>query len=168
MKLPLIASNASILANILEITERRVNQLVGEGVLERIDGGKFDTIESMKRYYKYQLTKYQNGNPTEEELLKERTLHEQAKRKKTELELMALEGSLHPEDRIKDEVGEMIVNCKSKLRVVAVKVAAKYNPKMTLAEITDLISKEVDEALMELSDYDRFKLIEGDGDGQDL
>lgn len=162
MKLPLIAADDNILANILGVTDRRIRQLAAEGVLIKIGDNRFDTIDSMNRFYKNQLDKYSKGNATEEELLKERTLHEQAKRKKTELELYALEGVLHPEDRIKDEIGEMIVNCKSKLRVVAVKVAAKYNPKMTIAELTDLISSEVDEALTELSDYDRCRFISAD------
>lgn len=141
--------NAKQLAEILGISERRVNQLVTEeGILTREPNGKFNVQENVFKYFE---NKFRPGQ--EDELEIEKTLHERAKRKKTELQLALMEGRVHDAEDVERVMMDMLISFKSKIRALPVKIAPQINTNMNVAQIAELITTEIDSTLEELSEY---------------
>jgi len=134
------------LAEILGITQRRVNQLTKDKVFER-NGGYFDLAQSVQAYVTY--TSAEN-----DELRQEKILHERAKRRKAELELGRLENRLHDAADVELLLTGMLVTFRNRILGMAPKIAPRIIGVKNLAEITETIDIEAREALTELSEYD--------------
>jgi phage terminase Nu1 subunit (DNA packaging protein) len=88
------------IAKLLNLTPRRIRQLVAEGIIPRVERGKYDLIRSVRGYVKY-LQERAEGRGVEPSGLHEermRLLTTQAEHK--ELEVAALYRSLLPFDEV--------------------------------------------------------------------
>ena len=135
------------LATILGITQRRVNQLVKEAVLEKNSAGQFDLAQSVQAYISFAVT-------DSDELKKEKTLHERAKRQKAEIVLAHLENRMHDAADVEEALTGMLVTFRSRILGMPSKLAPQILGMKNIGEIQSLINKEAREALTELSEYD--------------
>lgn len=139
--------SAAELSKLLMITQRRVNQLVGEGVITREPEGDFILPEAVGEFYSY---KYK-GNQ-EIDYMEEKAKHEKAKRELTEMELQKRRHELHEAEDVELVLTEMLVNARTKLLGIPNKMATALEG-LSSGEIEEKLRKEVEECLLELKDY---------------
>lgn len=149
--------NTKVLANIFGLTERRVRQLVEEGVIDRIGHGRYDLQDSLKKYIAFlraAASAEVDSSKVKENLDYEKFLHERAKREKAELELAHIKGELHHSADVEKVMNDMLGAFRSKLLALPAKLAPLLIAQNTVATIQDMLQNEIYEALNELSDYD--------------
>ena len=141
------------LGRVFGITSRRVRQLVDDKVLERNGSNDYDLIDNVQRYYAFK-----NKDNTED-YSKEHTKLEKAKRELAELELAEKKKNLHKTEDIELMVGGMVVVFKRAMLSIPHKIAKQCEGK-TKEEISSILTKEINEGLEEISNFDASKLGE--------
>jgi phage terminase Nu1 subunit (DNA packaging protein) len=143
--------SAKDLAAALDLTERRVQQLAEEGIVVKVGRGKYKAIESIRNFIK-NLQDQEQGNG-DVNYFEERARHEKAKREKAELIVSVMRGELHRAEDVKDVMNDMIAAFKSRMMALPTKLAPILAGKSDIPAIQRLISREVHDALAELSEY---------------
>lgn len=142
--------NAKMLAEILDITERRVNQLCTEkGLFQKDISGKFNITECVKAYYREKFYKEDYVKQRE----REQALHERIKREKAELSLRKMKNELHEATVIELALTNMLVTFRNRILGIPAAIAPKLYRK-TVPEINNILRNELKSALSELSEYD--------------
>jgi hypothetical protein len=139
-------------ARFLDVSERRVRQLRDEKVIAEVRPGLYDLIDTNHRYINY----LRKRNPESEETIDyntERAKLVRAKRKNEEYELQLKENKLHSSEDIEAVMKDMLVNFKARLMAIPAKLAPVLCKKTDRAEIFKLLKEHIDEALLELSDF---------------
>lgn len=152
-----IIVGTSTLANILDVTDRRVRQLVDEGIITKVKNGSYELIPTLKKYLLYIKTKSDNkmdNSHSEEDLLAEKTMHERAKRKIAELDLAQMQGKLHDSADIEREMTKMLAAFRAKVLAIPSKLAPQLIAQSEISVIENILETEVYNALSELSEYD--------------
>lgn len=139
------------ISTFLDLTERRVNQLVKEGVLPRADRGKYPFLGCMKGYIKYLRAMANDGSLS---LTDERTRLTRAQAEGEEMKVKALKGDLIHRDTAEKLWEDVIVACRARLLSMPSKVAPIVIHCKTIPEVRDKIESLVHEALNELSRID--------------
>ena len=132
-------------ARFLDVSERRVRQLRDEKVIAEVRPGLYDLIDTNHRYINY----LRKRNPESDETIDyntERAKLVRAKRKNEEYELQLKENKLHSSEDI-----EAVM--KARLMAIPAKLAPVLCKKTDRAEIFKLLKEHIDEALLELSDF---------------
>lgn len=145
-------------ARFLDITERRVRQLREEGIISELRPGLYDLIDTNHRYINY----LRNRNPDNGERIDynaERAKLVKAKRENEEYDLRLKRRELHTSEEIEQVMTTMLINFKSRLSAIPSKLAPILSKKKDTAEIASLIKQQVDEALIELSDFEKMEAI---------
>ncbi len=144
--------DSKAVARFLDVSERRVRQLRDEKVIVEVRPGLYDLIDTNHRYINY----LRRRNPEAEESIDyntERAKLIRAKRKNEEYELQLKEKTLHTAQDIESVMTDMLVNFKSRLMAIPSKLTPLLCKKTDKAEIFALMKEQIDEALMELSDF---------------
>lgn len=148
--------NVKAIARFLDISERRVRQLRDEKVIEEYNGspGLYDLIPTTHKYINY----LRKSNPESEESIDyntERAKLVRAKRLNEEFDLKSKEGELHSSADIEAVMTEMLINFKTRLMAIPAKLSPQLSRKSDKAEIFKMLKDSVDDALTELSDFDK-------------
>lgn len=148
--------NVKAIARILDISERRVRQLKAENVIQEYKGmaGLYELLPTIHNYINY----LRKRNPESEENIDyntERAKLVKAKRLNEEYDLRVKEGDLHTSADIESVMTDMLINFKSRLMAIPAKLSPTLSKKTDKAEISKILKGAVDEALNELSDFDR-------------
>ncbi len=148
--------NVKAIARILDISERRVRQLKAENVIQEYKGmaGLYELLPTIHNYINY----LRKRNPESEENIDyntERAKLVKAKRLNEEYDLRVKEGDLHTSADIESVMTDMLINFKSRLMAIPAKLSPVLSKKADKAEISKILKDAVDEALNELSDFDR-------------
>lgn len=152
-----IVVSGTTLANIFGLTDRRVRQLDELGAIEKAKRGQYLLVNSIKRYITYLKTNNDiknSVNDTELDLEKERAIHERVKREQAEIKLAAMKGEMHHSRDVERVMNDMLANFRSRILSIPTKAAPILVARDDIAEIQRLLSKEIKEALLELSEYD--------------
>ena len=139
-------------AGFLDLTERRVRQLRDEGVIQEKQFGLYDLLDTNKRYINYLRKK----NPDSGENIDyntERAKLSRAKRINEEFDLKIKKGQLHASGEIEQIMSDMFINFKARLMSIPAKLSPILAKKSKQAEIYSILKSNIDEALIELSDY---------------
>lgn len=146
------------LAQALGISQQRVSQLIQDGVIIKAPTGAVRVVESIKNYYKRQAAVTEGESL---DLTKERARHEQVKRELAEIELAKRRNEVHEAKDVELVMTDMLVNLRSQLLAVPAKMAPFLVDK-TKDQISELLAKEIQDRLTELSDYrpDMFSEVE--------
>lgn len=147
--------NSQSLAKVLGISPQRVRQLVADGILKREDNQRYKLVENVQQYFHYK------SKDKIADFDKEHTLLEKAKRETAELELAVKKKKLHRTEDIEMLLGGMLVVFKRTMLAIPHKVAKQCEGKPT-AEISRILTKEINDGLIELSTFDASKLGEQD------
>ena len=149
----------STIAKLLNITERRVQQLAKEGIVVRDGKGKYDLVGSVRGYIKYLQDRSLGKEcaPIDSHIEKARLLRAQAD--KTELEVKALQKTLVPVAQLKMSWMMMLSAFRSRMLSIPAKSAHLLAPIDDNAEIERILRELIYEGLTELSEYDPEKFI---------
>lgn len=138
---------SKVVAQWLNVTERRVRQLRDEGVLKEESPGLYDLQQCVLRYIVY----LRRGSS---ELNDEKTKLTKAKREAAEFENGIMRGNLHRTDDIENGLKTIFLNIRSRMLALP----AKLSPELSTmngdqGKIFDRLKTGIDEALEEISDY---------------
>ena len=141
-------------AKILNLSERRVQQLVKEDVLPKPIKGRYDLIACVRAYIKYLQERAfgKSAAPQDTHLERARLLKAQAD--KTELEVETLRGTLIPVEMAESEWLAMVTNCRARLLSIPTKSAFQIASLSDAHEIEKFLKRTLYEALAELADTD--------------
>ena len=154
---------SEVVAQHLDVTERRVRQLRDEGVIVEARPGLYELQPTVARYITY------IGGAGKETLTNERMKLTRAKREAAELENELRKGEVHRTEDIERGIKSMFLNIRSRFLALP----AKLSP--TLATmggnqtgIFDELKQAIDEILEEMSDYRvAFAVQDGESDGEE-
>ena len=154
------------IARILDISERRVRQLKAENIIQEYKGmsGLYELVPTIHKYINY----LRKRNPESGENIDynaERAKLVKAKRLNEEYDLRVKEGDLHTSADIESVMTDMLINFKSRLMAIPAKLSPALSRKTDKAEISKILKSAVDEALNELSDFNRI-FGNGGNDGE--
>ena len=141
----------SFLAKLFDLTERRIQQLALEGKMVKLSRGKYDLWPSVKGYATFLK---EQTKAEEKKLVKENRRIKEIKRQELEKEVVNAKD-------LERELTTLFTTIKTRIRAIAPKVAleiahlkmAKKKQREVTAEVQEIIKKEADEALQELSEY---------------
>lgn len=139
--------SARELAELLGVSERRVNQLVNEEILHREIEGDFILPMAIATFYE---NKYAGKDA--DRYWDEKALHEAAKRKLAELELARRQNMSHDAADVERVMTDMLSNLRSQLLGIPAKMAVHLENKSRNVIMTEL-AQEIESRLTELSDY---------------
>lgn len=142
-----IRGNTGELAKLLNITQRRVNQLAEEKIITRQPEGDFVLPEAIAEFYSF---KFQSDEASD--FMAEKALHEKAKRELAELELQKRRNEVHDAADVELVMTDMLTNLRSQL----LGLPAKMAPQLANRDkdyIDQTLTDEIHSRLAELSDY---------------
>jgi len=142
----------------LGVTERTIYNLMNSGVVVKVGANKLDCIASVANYIAKMKEdeELKNQQPEKIKSMTEavKLKHEQMKSRKTELQVLQMEGKLHYAEDVTALWNNSVVAVKSRLTAIGVKIAPQLKGELDITVIQDLIDREIFDALKEISDYD--------------
>ena len=151
-----VVVNTEAIAKMFNMTERRVRQLVEEGVIERVGHGRFNLIDTVSKYINFLKLSADalSADDITESLEYEKWLHEKAKREKAEIELAHLKNEMHSSGEVETVMNNMVMNFRQRLLSLPSKCALLLLNRDDPKYIESTLEQNVHEALNELADYD--------------
>jgi phage terminase Nu1 subunit (DNA packaging protein) len=138
------------IAKLLVLTPRRVNQLVGEGIIPRAERGRYELVPAVQGYVKYLREKAIRGDISDD-YANHRTRLLKARADMAEMEQAQLENKLIPSADVEKAWGEVLNACRSKLLSVPTKTATEVFAAESLNEVKAILKQGIYEAINELS-----------------
>lgn len=169
-----VTVNASVLGELLGVTDRRIRQLAEEGILIRAAKGRYKLAESIKNY----ILTLRIANQDSEEKIYGETLdldvekakHEVVKIQMSELKLQLMKGQMHKSEDIRAVMCDMLTAFRSRLMNHPAKSAPVLANMYDAGQIQSYLEKEMMDALLEFRQYDPKEFYNEDyigiGDGE--
>ena len=152
---------SEVVAQHLNLTERRVRQLRDEGVIREKRPGLYDLIDTMSRYIKY------IGSGSKADLNDERAKLTKVKREAAEMENRARKAELLEVSSVERTYSAVIMNFRSRILALPQKLApAVAALEGDQQQIQDLIQAELEETLGTLSHVEE-ALAEEEGEADE-
>jgi len=160
--------SSKAVASVLCVTERRVRQLRDDKIISEYSQGLYDLIPTVRNYIRF-ITHGEGNADSAVDLIKEKALLMRAKRQNEEFDLNLKAGKLHESEEIELVMNSMLMNFRSRLMAIPTKAAPVLAEKTNKAEINDYLTKQIKEALEELSDFDTMfsDIIAAEEDGDE-
>ena len=138
------------MAELFELTARRIQQLTQDGVLK--------THEATKDYIKYLRTQLDRKASAQNDKLETDKLQAEvdiksAKARVAELQLAELEGTMHRAEDVEAITTDLVFNIRSMLMAMPGRLAVDTAELASPAETSARIQEEVNEILLSLSQY---------------
>ena len=150
-----ITVTQTALAKFLGCSQQRVSQMVANGELIRDEfdkTGRVKLVESLRFYY---LSKNSGGD--EASYWKEKALREQINRKRDALKLKKEDGSAYDAQTVELAFIEILTVLRTQLLGLPSKIVAAL-PADVRGEVYDTLTKEIENRLAEMSEYDPKRL----------
>lgn len=141
------------MAETLNLTTRRVQQLAEEGILVREKRGKYRGIASLQKYIQY-IQERDVPDDMDVDYWTEKARHEKAKREKTELQVAVMKGKLHRSEDVEAVMDGMVSAFRSRCLALPTKIAPQLLNKTEVAEVQEFLTQEVHDVLTDLATYD--------------
>lgn len=150
--------NTAHLSQMFGVSERQIYNQIDSGVAVKVGANKFDCVQSVANYIskmrEEEELRKQNPEKIKSATEAVKLKHENLKSRKTELQVLQMEGKLHYEEDVKTLWNNSIVAAKSRLTSIGVKLAPQLRGEVDESVIQSHIDREIYEALKELSNYD--------------
>lgn len=149
------------MAELFELTARRIQQLTQDGVLKTRDtpaGRRYNVGEATKDYIKYLRTQLDRKASAQNDKLETDKLQAEvdiksAKARVAELQLAELEGTMHRAEDVEAITTDLVFNIRSMLMAMPGRLAVDTAELASPAETSARIQEEVNEILLSLSQY---------------
>ncbi len=151
-----VTVSASVLSNLLSVTDRRIRDLAQEGILVRISKGRYDLTQSIKNYILHlkMNNEMKEVNDNDLDLKLEQAKHERIKTEMAEMKLRVMKGKLHDSEDVEKVMTDMLTNFKGKILNMPSKLSPMLVARANLSEVKAILEKECMATLVELSKYD--------------
>lgn len=173
-----VAVSASVLADIIGVSDRRIRQLAEEGILIKVGHGRYNLQDSLQAYILNLRVEMEAGKdkPATDEVLgleQEKAIHENVKRHMSELKLHLMKGNMHRSEDVEAVMTDMLLNFKTKILSLPSKLTPRLVNRQDEGFILDTLTEELNLVLEELSEYNpavfyskEYILQDGDEDGE--
>lgn len=152
--------STAVVASLFNLSERRVQQLAKEGVIEgrKVDGiYQFDLLPTVRKYITYLSDKAngrdQKNRKTEEEKLAAEADLKRAKADMAELQLKELRGQMHRSEDVEAITTDLVYTIRSMIIALPGRLAVDVAAVDTAPEASEIIRRECYQVLEELSNY---------------
>ena len=143
----------------LGVSRATIDRAIENGRIKVLGNGKID-LQSQKKAFvdNRDISKCRNTEDDPDEKASadygiERTLLTKAQREKAELELSVMRGELHHAEDVEAVMNTMVSSFRTRILSIPTKAAGELLNKTTLAEVKEILTKFMYEALNELADY---------------
>ncbi len=143
---------AKFLAELLNISQRRIQQLAKEGTIPKAERGQYPLLACIKGYVSFLQESLKSKKNNNEELMEHRKRFEAARADEMELNLAVRKKELVIASDVEDAMTTMIANFRARLIALPSSVSAQGTG-LERAELEELVQKLTHEALDELSGY---------------
>jgi phage terminase Nu1 subunit (DNA packaging protein) len=140
-----------VIARLLDLSERRIQQLSRDGVIPKAERGQYDLVAAVRGYVAYLrdlAVKAQAGDP---DFGIERARLIKAKADIAEMEASGRRGELLPADAVETAWTAILARLGARLLVLPDRLAPVCHEETTIAGVRDQIRKAVRETLDELA-----------------
>ena len=144
----------AVIAKLLDLSERRVQQLSREGVIPKATRGQYDLIGSVRGYVRYlrdQAVSAQAGAP---DYAAERARYIRARADLAEMEASQRRGALIAADDIEAAWVKVLALLRTRVLALPDRLAPQAHIAASLAETRNLLSVNLREALEDLANSD--------------
>ena len=136
-------------AELCEISQSMVRKLVGMGLLTRAERGKYRLGDVLQGFAAYYAMKHQ-GKEGDVSYSEEKALLTKAQREKAEIELGELKDEIYRADYIVPKMQELLLGVRNRLLSIPARCAAQVVACDDMLDATEIIRREVYDALTEL------------------
>ena len=147
--------SAEVIGKLFGISPSMITRLSSQGVITPSSKNKYElgvTVQSYINHLKRNRNEPEQGT-TKATLEHEKLMLAQIEREKAEINLELFKGNLHKDEHVTLLVGQMIAAAKTKLSAMPSKLAPKLVSLDNKSDIRAIIETEIDEALIELSEF---------------
>ena len=157
-----ITTTQTALARYLHLSQQRVNQLIGEGIVIRSNEETGVLVaDSIKNYF---VDKSKREDTETVNFWQEKGLHERAKRELAELKLAKARGQVYDAKVVEKALEEMLANFRTNLTGLAHRLPAEL-AYCTEEEMQDVLAAYFENLLAEMSNFDTKSFAE-EGDDE--
>lgn len=145
------------LAGVLGLSARRVQQLIQDGILVTVSRGKLLLGDSIQRYITYitggEKTQQEKSEEQRIELVKSQAeaQYKASRAAVAKLEAQELQGKMHRAEDVEAVTEDLVYTIRSGLNALPGRCAVDVAAASTPAEASEIIRKEVDKLMDELS-----------------
>lgn len=163
-----MASNAqpiAVIARLLDLSERRVQQLSRAGVIPKAERGRYDLVGAVRGYVGYLREQAKAAEAGSPDYGAERARLVRAKADLAEMEAGGRRGALIPAETVEAAWTAILARLRTRLLALPDRLAPVCHEEPTIAGVRDQLRKAVREALDELADLDVRPAPDPDGTG---
>jgi phage terminase Nu1 subunit (DNA packaging protein) len=141
----------AVIARLLDLTERRVQQLGREGIIPRAERGRYDLVGAVRGYVRYLREQAARAHEGVADFGAERARLVKAKADLAEMEAAQRRSELLPADRVEEAWTAVLARLRSRLLVLPDRMAPLVHEETTIAGARAVIRRVIAEALTELA-----------------
>jgi phage terminase Nu1 subunit (DNA packaging protein) len=163
-----LATNAQpigVIARLLDLSERRVQQLSREGVIPKAERGQYDLVGAVRGYVAYLRDLAVTAQAGAPDFGAERARLIKAKADIAEMEAEGRRGELLPAEAVEAAWTAVLARLRARILVLPDRLAPLCHEETTIAGVRDQIRKAVREALDELATTPVVVAADPDGAG---
>ena len=150
-----VVATTTGLAGVLGLSARRVQQLIQDGILVTVSRGKLLLGDSIQRYISYitggEKTQQEKSEEQRIELVKSQAQYKASRAAVAKLEAQELQGKMHRAEDVEAVTEDLVYTIRSGLNALPGRCAVDVAAASTPAEASEIIRKEVDKLMDELS-----------------
>jgi len=154
----------SVISSLLDISERRVQQLSKAGVIPKAARGRYELIGSVRGYIRHLRDLNLKGEAGNADYGTERARLVKAKADLAEMEASQMRGDLLSAPDVKVAWTEIVALMRARLLVLPDKIAPVVHETTSLNQARDVIKKAIHEVLTEIAETDVEIVPHVDGD----
>jgi phage terminase Nu1 subunit (DNA packaging protein) len=159
-------------SKLLDLTPRRVNQLVAEGVIPKAERGRYELVPVVRSYVRYLRDKAVKGDVHGDDYSTHRVRLMKVRADVMEMEKEQMENKLIPSEDVQSAWSEVVSACRAKLLSIPTKTAPEVFAANDINDVKAILKETVNEALAELANVKvevnnpiRSSEFENDSDG---
>lgn len=139
------------IAKLLDITPRRVNILVNQEVLPKLERGRYAVVPVVRAYIGYLRKRTVNNDVGADDYATHRARLTSAKADMAEMEREQMKDNLIPADDVADAWDAMASNMRAKLLSIPTKSATQVFAAKNQTEAKKILKEAINDALQELA-----------------
>ena len=142
------------ICRLLDLTPQRINQLAKEGVIPKLERGKYELVPVVRAYIQFLRMGNLKRDLPEDDYTTHRMRLTRAKADIMEMEKAQMEEKLIPASDIETAWIEATTNMRAKLLSLPTKAAAEVFSAESISEVKNLLKEQIYEALNELENVE--------------
>lgn len=143
--------NQRTLAEMLDLTPQRINQLVIENIIPKTEHGRYELVACVKAYIQFIRKRPSSNNVNADDYNAQRTRLTKAKADMAEMEKEQMANNLIPVTDVTDAWETMAMNMRTKLLAIPTRTATSVFAADNVIDAKRILKENINEALKELS-----------------